>query len=395
MSRKYNALIIGAGASGLMCACSLASLGVTDIAVVERNEKPGKKLLMTGNGRCNVSNEHISAADYNSDDPEKLDAILSCYDVSYTKEFFEKELKVKLSSKGDLIYPRTFRSDTVLTALRDMCEDAGVTFISDTFVETISDDLTVNGDISARYIVLATGGASYPVTGSDGNTYKLINSVIHDSNAFAKICPALVQLKSSDKDIRKLSGSKAQVDVRLFIDRKEASREKGELLFTDYGVSGICILQLSSVYNRAKLHGIKEAYILADLLPELSDDEAYDEVALRLASGSNRSDASKLSGLIPADIASVVCSRKGDITDNLKNFRINISGSMDLDRAQVTSGGLKLGALNPPLSLKKKSSVYVIGEAVNVDGPCGGYNLQWAWSSAFAASNDIAGRLSS
>lgn len=378
-----------------MCACSLASLGVTGVAVVERNDKLGKKLLMTGNGRCNVTNNNISAKDYNTDDYEKLEAILDCYDTSYTKDFFEKELKVKLSSKGDLVYPRTYRSDTVLKALKDMCEDHGVEFIRDTYIDDISEDLTVNGDINARYIVIATGGAAYPMTGSDGNTYKLINSVIHDNNAFAKICPALVQLKSSDKDIRKLSGSKTQVGLRLFIDREERASEQGELLFTDYGVSGICIMQLSSVYNRAKLKGIKEAYILADLLPEMSDDEAYDEVSVRLAADSKRTDAEKISGLIPYDIACVVCARKGDIADNLKNFRINLSGSMELDRAQVTSGGIKLEALNPPLSLKKKSSVYVIGEAVNVDGPCGGFNLQWAWSSAFAASNDIAGRLSS
>ena len=114
MSHNYNVLIIGGGASGLMCACSLASLGVTGVAVAERNDKLGKKLLMTGNGRCNVTNNSITAKDYNTDDYEKLQAILECYDTSYTKDFFEKELKVKLSSKGDLVYPRTYRSDTVL-----------------------------------------------------------------------------------------------------------------------------------------------------------------------------------------------------------------------------------------------------------------------------------------
>lgn len=393
MSHKYNVAIIGAGASGLMCACSLASLGVTDIAVIERNDKLGRKLLMTGNGRCNVTNDSIVSSDYNCDDHSKLDTILSCYDSSYTREFFEKDLKVKLINKGDLVYPRTLRSDTVLQSLKNYCEDNDVSFITDTCVKSITSELTVSDNISAKFIVIATGGASYPATGSDGNSYKLVNSVIHDNSAFAQICPALVQLKSSDKDIKKLSGSKAQVKVKLFINKEEKASECGELLFTDYGVSGICILQLSSIYNRAKLKGIKEAYISVDFLPELSDDESYDQIALRLEADSNRSDAEKISGLISRDIAEVIVSRKGSVFDNIKNFRINISDSMDFDRAQVTSGGVKLSSLKTSLALINKPSVYVIGEAVNVDGPCGGYNLQWAWSSAFAASGDIAGRL--
>ena len=393
MSHNYNVAIIGAGASGLMCACSLASLGVTDIAVIERNDKLGRKLLMTGNGRCNVTNDSIVSSDYNCDDHSKLDTILSCYDSSYTREFFEKDLKVKLINKGDLVYPRTLRSDTVLQSLKNYCEDNDVSFITDTCVKSITSELTVSDNISAKFIVIATGGASYPATGSDGNSYKLVNSVIHDNSAFAQICPALVQLKSSDKDIKKLSGSKAQVKVKLFINKEEKASECGELLFTDYGVSGICILQLSSIYNRAKLKGIKEAYISVDFLPELSDDESYDQIALRLEADSNRSDAEKISGLISRDIAEVIVSRKGSVFDNIKNFRINISDSMDFDRAQVTSGGVKLSSLKTSLALINKPSVYVIGEAVNVDGPCGGYNLQWAWSSAFAASGDIAGRL--
>ncbi len=348
---------------------------------------------MTGNGRCNVTNDSIVSSDYNCDDHSKLDTILSCYDSSYTREFFEKDLKVKLINKGNLVYPRTLRSDTVLQSLKNYCEDNGVIFITDTCVKSITPELTVSDNISAKFIVIATGGASYPATGSDGNSYKLVNSVIHDNSAFAQICPGLVQLKSSDKDIKKLSGSKAQVKVKLFINKEEKASECGELLFTDYGVSGICILQLSSIYNRAKLKGIKEAYISVDFLPELSDDESYDQIALRLEADSNRSDAEKLSGLISRDIAEVIVSRKGSVFDNIKNFRINISDSMDFDRAQVTSGGVKLSSLKTSLALINKPSVYVIGEAVNVDGPCGGYNLQWAWSSAFAASGDIAGRL--
>ena len=394
MSLEYDVLIIGGGAAGLMCAASLASRGVSNIAVIERNDRVGKKLLMTGNGRCNVTNTSAVAGDYNTDDQDKLSSIFEKFGISDTMTFFEDELKVKLTDKGDLIYPRTLRSNTVLDALRFYCEDHGVEFITDTIVREISADNSVNGSYRAEYIVISTGGASYPVTGSDGNTYKLINSIIHDNSAFAPVCPGLVPLKSSDKDIKSLSGSKAQVRITLFIDRKECGCEEGEILFTDYGISGICVMQLSSIYDRMKLKGLKEAYILVDLLPEMTIDEAQNQINMRLSSSSERTVAEKISGLIPTNIADVISKRKGDLIDNLKNMRIDITGSMEFDRAQITIGGVKLSSLNNGLSLKNRDDVYVIGEAVNVDGPCGGYNLQWAWSSAAVAANDIAGRIS-
>ena len=394
MSREYDVLIIGGGASGLMCAASLVSRGITNIAVIERNDRVGKKLLMTGNGRCNVTNISAVSGDYNTDDPDKLALIFEKFGISDTMSFFENELNVKLTQKGDLIYPRTLRSNTVLDSLRFYCEDNGVTFITDTFVREITDDNVVNGAYKAEYIIISTGGASYPVTGSDGNSYKIINSVIHDNSAFAPVCPGLVPLMSSDKDLKSLSGSKAQVSVKLFIDRKECGCEEGELLFTDYGISGICVMQLSSVYDRMKLKGLKEAYVLVDLLPEMTIEEAKDQIDRRLSSASDRSASEKLSGLIPIIIAEVITKRNGDLIDNIKNMRIDISGGLDFDRAQITVGGVKLSSLNDGLSLKKRDDIYVIGEAVNVDGPCGGYNLQWAWSSAFAAADDIHERLS-
>ena len=394
MNLEFDVLIIGCGDEGIMHAASLVSSSSSVIPVTVRDGRVGKKLLMTGNGRCNVTNTSAIAGDYNTDDQDKLSSIFEKFGISDTMTFFEDELKVKLTDKGDLIYPRTLRSNTVLDSLRFYCEDHGVAFITDTLVREISADNVINGSYKARYIVISTGGASYPVTGSDGNSYKFINSVIHDNSAFAPVCPGLVPLMSSDKDIKALSGSKAHARIRLFIDRKECACEEGELLFTDYGISGICVMQLSSVYNIRKLTGLKDAYVLVDLLPELSAEEAKEQIDKRLSSSSQRSVAEQLSGLLPINIAEVVSKRKGDLLDNIRNFRIDITGSMEFDRAQITIGGVKLSSLNNGLSLKNRDDVYVIGEAVNVDGPCGGYNLQWAWNSAAVAANDIAGRIS-
>ena len=393
MNHKYSVTIIGAGASGLMCAASLASSGISNIALVERNPKVGKKLLMTGNGRCNVTNLKASTADYHTDDTDKLDRILNRFGISFTMNFFKDVLMVRLTEKGDLVYPGTFKSSTVLDALRYYCEDHGVHFITDKKTDSLDPNKLSDYGIDADYYVLAMGGASYPETGSDGGSYKIINSLIHDNSAFESLSPALVQLKSSDRDIRILSGTRAQVKVRLIADREELGSEEGEILFTDYGISGICIMQLSSIYNRRKMKGIREAYLTVDFLPEMTEEEVCREVNKRLNTASDRSEAVKLSGLVQRNIAEVICGRHGDIASSLKDFRITLSGSMDFDKAQITTGGLKLSVLNETLSLINNDRYYVIGETVNVDGPCGGYNLQWAWSSAFAAANDIAKRI--
>lgn len=375
--------IIGAGASGLMCACRLISAGITNIAVYERNDRPGKKLLATGNGRCNLSNSSVKPEDYNTDDSDKLAIILDRYGYDQTAEYFEKTLNVMLASKDELIYPRTFKSSTVLDALRNYIEDHGVKIITDSFVDSIKDE--------AKYTVIASGGMAMPVSGSDGNSYKLINSVIKDKTAFCDVRPSLVQFTSSDRDIKTLSGIRVNAVLSLYINKEKVAEEAGELLFTDYGISGICTMQLSRIYDRYIAKGIKSCYVSADLVSEYDKDALDEEVKRRITDGKDI--ASRLSGILQKEICEVITSRGRDIAGLMKEFKINITGTRDFEHAQVTFGGLKLGRLIDTLSIKEHDDVYVIGEAVNVDGPCGGYNLQWAWSSAFAAADDISVRL--
>ncbi|HAW15867.1 MAG TPA: aminoacetone oxidase family FAD-binding enzyme, partial [Clostridiales bacterium] len=171
--KRYNAVVIGGGASGLMCACRLAYDGVMGIAVLERNQKAGKKLLMTGNGRCNLTNDDLDIDSYNTDDREILTSILKRYGVSFVKDFFEGELGVMLVSKGSLIYPRTLKSVTVCEALERYLRDRGVNIITDTRVNEIKEGFLIDGEISSSNIIIACGGASYPKTGSDGSGLKL------------------------------------------------------------------------------------------------------------------------------------------------------------------------------------------------------------------------------
>lgn len=381
--KKYKTVIIGGGASGLMCACRLAYNGISDIAVLERNPKVGKKLLMTGNGRCNVTNDELDISLYNTDDPSVLSSIINKYPVSDTRSFFEDVLDISLISKNGLVYPRTLKGITVLEEMNRFLLEHGVEIITDHEVKDISDGFIIDDMFNADNVVIAGGGASYPKTGSDGSSYKLISSFVPGSDIIPAY-PSLVQLNIRESDIRKLSGERINARVTLVIDRKEVASETGEMLFTDYGVSGICIMQLSGILNRYRMKGIRTASVVVDMFPDMTREELSREVERRGGS---------LNGLLLSQIAQVVLSRSGDVINNLKSFVLTVTGTRDLGSAQVTGGGLKLSCLTEGLMLKSHPGLYVTGEAVNVDGPCGGYNLQWAWSSALSSADDISGRL--
>ena len=381
--KKYKTVIIGGGASGLMCACRLAYNGISDIAVLERNPKVGKKLLMTGNGRCNVTNDELDISLYNTDDPSVLSSIINKYPVSDTRSFFEDVLDISLISKNGLVYPRTLKGITVLEEMNRFLLEHGVEIITDHEVKDISDGFIIDDLFNADNVVIAGGGASYPKTGSDGSSYKLISSFVPGSDIIPAY-PSLVQLNIRESDIRKLSGERINARVTLVIDRKEVASETGEMLFTDYGVSGICIMQLSGILNRYRMKGIRTASVVVDMFPDMTREELSREVERRGGS---------LNGLLLSQIAQVVLSRSGDVINNLKSFVLTVTGTRDLGSAQVTGGGLKLSCLTEGLMLKSHPGLYVTGEAVNVDGPCGGYNLQWAWSSALSSADDISGRL--
>lgn len=382
--KRYNAVVIGGGASGLMCACRLAYDGVMGIAVLERNQKAGKKLLMTGNGRCNLTNDDLDIDSYNTDDREILTSILKRYGVSFVKDFFEGELGVMLVSKGSLIYPRTLKSVTVCEALERYLRDRGVDIITDTRVNEIKEGFLIDGEISSSNIIIACGGASYPKTGSDGSGLKLLAPFVSTSH-MEKIYPSLVQFNVREEDIRNLSGIRVNGRADLIVDRRIVASEEGEMLFTDYGVSGICIMQLSGIFNRLRMKGIRSAQISFDMFPDMEEEALRAEIERR-----NVKTSEDMSGMVLREVAEVVLSRRGDIARNLKSFTMTLTGTRGLDSAQVTGGGLKLSCVDENLMLKEFPGLYVIGETLNVDGPCGGYNLQWAWSSAMACADAIA-----
>ncbi|MBO7448786.1 MAG: aminoacetone oxidase family FAD-binding enzyme [Clostridiales bacterium] len=390
----YDAIIIGAGSSGLMCAARLKFLGIKNILLLDSNSKVGKKLAITGNGRCNLTNTEIDPKNYYSDSSLIIDEIFGKYPVTDTLSFFEKEMGLKTINKEGLVYPITLKSSSVIDVLRFYLDDIDIKLNSKVKYIVKSDDLfeikTADDSYNSKYLVIATGGCSYPNTGSDGSGFKLLNCMIPKED-FAPVRPVLVQLCSSDRDLKRLSGYRFASKVMLENDGKITASEKGELLFTDYGISGICIMQLSRYIKEGK------NTVIVDLI----DNE--DDIRERILKFPKRETKDALIGILPDVLTEVILKRlncKKITTESeikrfineLHNFRIKISGTQNFDNAQVTRGGVMLTCLSSSLETRVKG-LYVIGEAVNVDGPCGGYNLQWAWSSAFAVADAIKGAL--
>ncbi|MCQ2515667.1 MAG: aminoacetone oxidase family FAD-binding enzyme [Saccharofermentans sp.] len=391
MKNNFDVIIIGGGAAGLMCAAYLCSKNKSlDVCLIERNSRVGKKILVTGNGRCNLENLDISVEDYYSDDNSKLKSILTDYDTDSVLSFFEQNLGMHTDSLDNLVYPITFKATTVLDCLRFYTEN--ITTITEQVVSINKFDekyqvLVKSGQFTANSLVLAVGGAAAPYTGSDGSLFPVIKKLA-GKDSFTKILPALVPFKTSDSDIKALSGNRFKCTVTI-----NNHTEQGEMLFTDYGVSGIVVMQLSRFYYESVEKGIKSVDVLIDLLPKYSLEEKKEIVSNLISSFPDRSSTLALTGLINRQLAEVVVKRSGNnptsIANTLHNFKLTVTGTLGFDNAQVTRGGLKLTALNDNLELLNSSKCYACGELLNVDGPCGGYNLHWAWASAMKVADSI------
>lgn len=394
-------VVIGGGASGLAAAIYAAKSG-NEVTLLERNSSVGKKILITGNGRCNYFNVDQSLRHYHSSCPSSLSEIITDNNLRLILDFFDS-IGIVPKIKNGYYYPNSNQAVSVKETLLFECELLGVNVVNDVFVSSIikhENKFIINGNIEADKVVLATGSMALPKTGSDGNGYALASSFGH---TIIKPLPALVQLIGDGKFLKNWNGIRCDVKACLCEDGKVVLEETGEIQLTDYGASGICIFNLSGRCARGIDENKKEEIII-NFLPDVLDFISFMEMRNKKVRGRNL--GKLFDGLLNyklvnvlLDVASVSKDKMYDELSELEKdrlrevicgFRLKVKGTKTFDNAQVCSGGIPLNEVNSlTMESKKCENLYLTGELLDVDGNCGGYNLTFAFVSGMLAGKDL------
>ncbi|MBQ4641281.1 MAG: NAD(P)/FAD-dependent oxidoreductase [Oscillospiraceae bacterium] len=403
---KWDVVVIGGGPAGMYGAIHAARRGLS-VLLLEANDRLGKKLLITGKGRCNVTN-YCSAAEVLQNIPRNgkfLYSALQAHSPENVMEFFSSNGCALKTERGNRVFPVTDRSHSVLECLRNVMHSSGVKVQNIRAVEIITDASgvqgvnTADGFISCRTVLLATGGVSYPSTGSTGDGYRMAKALGH---TLVEPEGSLVPLETAGDDCQQMQGlSLRNVGVRLLSGKgKLLYKDFGELLFTHFGVSGPTVLSASA---HLKGEGCK---LLLDLKPALDERKLNDRILRDLEMYKNRTMENALTDLLPRSMIPVVL-RKLDIPadlqansltkqqrrsliDLLKAFPVEIIGKRPVAEAIITSGGVKVSEIDPKtMESKKIKGLYFAGEIMDCDAYTGGFNLQIAWSTAYAAAMAI------
>lgn len=386
--RTYNdVMILGAGASGLLCAGMLAQGIISKkhpskavrIAILEKNNKIGKKLSATGNGRCNFTNLHMSTDCYYGN-REWLSPILQRVTPEHVVELFA-DYGILHRQRDGYVYPHTNQAGTVVRALGEACGNGSIDIELDCFVKEVNrlgdcfEVVTNKGNAACRMLVMATGSAAGRETGGDASGYEMAKRLrLHVNDIYA----ALTGLCCRGKYWKRVAGTRIQGVFSLFIEDELCGRETGEIQIVKDGVSGIPVFQLCRLAAAALGQG-RRVYGEIDFVPALSDRELF-----RWAKEKG------IQGLVPEKWVPIL---RADNT-RLRHFRFEVTGTFGLERAQAAAGGVDVEQISPDtMEAKEIPNLFVLGELLDVDGKCGGYNLHFAWATAMLAAEEIERRL--
>ena len=404
----FSIAIIGAGASGLACSIELKRrLPGADVFLFDKLEKPGKKILATGNGRCNLSNRDIDISYYNGDS-NIISTVLKNFSSQDAVSWFGS-LGVMCCEEEGRIYPVTRKAETVLCALENEAKRLGVCFVLGnevTDIEKNADKFLVGtsdgGKNAADAVVLAAGGKAANVYGTNGDGYRLAKNF---GISYVPISPALVQITVSDDIVKSLKG--IRVHGRITLTREDGALvgiESGEIQFTDYGVSGIAAMQLSG--DIAVLCHSEKPVLSLDFFPDYEDTRLLSYVRSMQDMCGSEPAINILKGALLEPVAAAVFCKAGIDTnacsDSLgieqlvslveisKSFTLEPTGTKGFKNAQVTRGGIGSDELNrDSLTAGSVEGLFFCGEILNVDGFCGGYNLHFAWGSGIEAAKEV------
>ena len=396
-------IVIGGGASGIMAAITAAKLG-GKVVLLERKDRIGKKILATGNGRCNISNRFIEESRFHSDSQNLFDQIYPQFDLAKTLEFFEELGIPILELEEGKLYPYSLQAASVLNVLlyeldrqkvQVLCNEDVVHVEAGSRVVVHTKKNKYYGD----YVVLACGGKSTPDLGSNGSGFQIAKEL---GLKLTEPYPSLIQLESDYPYLKHLKGTKVMAKVALVVDEVPVKSAYGELLFTDYGLSGPPILDVSRAAAHAVKKHKKKIEIHGDLVP-LLDRAALDQMLQkRIDRMSYKVLEDFFVGLLPKQMiiplikdcgmhprdkgAQITSTQREMIVNWLKSFRLSITGTRQWNQSQVTAGGVDCHEVDgTTLRCVKHPKVILYGEILDMDGDCGGFNLQWAWSSGYVA----------
>ncbi|MFA7561548.1 MAG: NAD(P)/FAD-dependent oxidoreductase [Candidatus Izemoplasmatales bacterium] len=392
-------VVIGGGASGIIAALS-AKTEKNEVIILEKNNRIGKKILVTGNGRCNYTNITLTELDYNH--PNFVKNIFSQFSVNETLDFFEQMgIIAKIEEEGKA-FPLSEQASSFLDVFLYELEKRQIKLVTnfdvnkivkrkETF-QIISKDKNI---INADKVIIATGGKAMPLTGSDGSGYDIACSFGHK---LIDVFPALVKLKLDSPYLKQLSGVKINSQVDLMVDGKVEQTQNGDILFTNYGISGPTILELSKRANELLLENkdVKLRVILVQSVPKA-------KIINRIFNSLGNPIDQTLIGLVNKRFINVLI-KEANIDKNntlvknldksqiynlvnlLYDIKFKVIGSLGFEEAQVTSGGIDTNEINSStMESKIVKGMYFSGEVIDIDARCGGYNLQWAWSSGYIA----------
>ena len=390
--------IIGAGASGMAAALAAAENESVQVVLMERQARVGRKLLATGNGRCNLSNLHAGKQGYHGEDIAFAGSALEKYDVENTLSWFRKMGLLTVAEESGRVYPYSDQANSVVDVLRFALEKPNITlklgFEVDRIKKTGSGFQILGGEtVECDRLIIACGGLAGTKLGGTMSGYKLLRSLGHKCT---KLRPTLVQLKSAWPAVTQLKGVRANCHVKILHDGALHRESVGELQFTDYGLSGPVIFEVS----RDACQGAGEWLAQLDFLPGIGKTELVQELLRRKETILPASEL--LTGILHNRLGRVLSQSVGisgqgsvsqlpdrllvDLSDAVKDFRVTLTEPMGMDSAQVTAGGILTREFDETtMESRLIPGLFACGEVLDVDGDCGGYNLQWAWSSGHLA----------
>ncbi len=404
--KKFDFIAVGGCAAGLVAAINAKRLHPKlNIAVIEKNPRAGKKLLATGNGKCNLTN--LEALNHSYKNKRFAEFAMNSYPPERVISFFESLGLLTYADSEGRVYPRSNTASSVLDALRFEAEKLGIAMICDTPVKEVvkkNGVFVINGEYETQKILLATGGKASPTQGSDGSGYPIAKSLGH---SITLLYPSLVPLTVKGDLVKTAKGIRARA-VKLTLENGKVLKDtEGEILFTENGLSGIASMELASAAEES-LNGEKvKTFTHVDFVPDLTFEDVYSHLKnVRKIKGECSCEA-LLVGFLPKQIGVMICkaeklynpdktissftdSELKKIAASVKNLVFEVSGTKGFANAQVTSGGVRVKEINPEtMESFICKGLYFAGEIIDVDGGCGGFNLQWAWASGLLVGENI------